>query len=248
MSQVLIYTARNLDGGVGTVSAEYEAAALAVISLQLRKAAVRLAAMLEPDSKLGLRMTGPCQPANHETDRGYENPCLGAGDGRLEILGKSSASSEPRESALDDPSPREHLEPFGCIRPFDDFNGPCAEIGQRPRQLFSSVSAVSEEMAQPRVKLANGGDDAHRAVSILDVGSMHGQSDQVAVGICDDLAFTAFNLLAGVVATGTSNIYGFGRLAIDDACGRTGLAPNAMRATATKWKMIVRQRPLSRQA
>ena len=125
-------------------------------------------------------MTGPCHSANHETGRGCEKPCLGADDGRLEILGKSSASSEPRESGLDDPSPREHLEPFGCIRPLDDFNGPSAEIGQRPRQLFSSVSAVSEQMAQPRVKLANGGCDACGRTGLAPQGNArHGYQREV---------------------------------------------------------------------
>lgn len=96
-------------------------------------------------------MTRSSHPAQHEADRRDKDPRLGAGDGCLEVLGEPATTPEPGESSLDDPSSRQDLETFGRVGALDDFDGPCAEIGQSLRQLFSGIAAVGEQVAQPRV-------------------------------------------------------------------------------------------------
>lgn len=68
-------------------------------------------------------------------------------------------ASEPGESSLDDPSSRQNLEALGRVGALDDFDGPRAPVGQGLHQFFSGIAAVGEWMAQPRVKLSNGGGD-----------------------------------------------------------------------------------------
>lgn len=73
----------------------------------------------------------------------YEDPRLGAGEGRLEVLGEPTASSEPGESSLDDASSQQHLEAFGRVGAPDDFDGPRAGR-PGPGSVFSGIAAVGE--------------------------------------------------------------------------------------------------------
>jgi hypothetical protein len=41
------------------------------------------------------------------------------------------------------------------------------------QELVAGISAVGEEMAQPREKVVNGGDNERRTIAVLHVGGMH---------------------------------------------------------------------------
>ncbi len=41
-----------------------------------------------------------CQPAGQELNAGEEEPCLGAGDGRFEVLGQAPVAVEPGQSTF----------------------------------------------------------------------------------------------------------------------------------------------------
>ncbi len=74
------------------------------------------------------------------------------------------------------------------------------------------------------------------AVAILDVGGVHPQPDQVPVGVGDDVALAAFDLLAGVVAPGAAAFRGFHRLAVDHAGRRAGLPTRPLaRGDTSAW-------------
>ena len=51
-------------------------------------------------------VSSPCEASDEHADMGDVDPCDGAGDGRLEVLGEAPASAEPGEGAFDDPATR----------------------------------------------------------------------------------------------------------------------------------------------
>src|SRR5437870_4135136 len=64
----------------------------------------RLLNASESDSKVIPMFPGLCETAGEEADAGDQDPGLGAGDGRLEVLGQAAVAAEPGESAFDHPS------------------------------------------------------------------------------------------------------------------------------------------------
>ena len=76
-----------------------------------------------------------------------EKPCrLGSG-GAFEVFGEAPASAEPGECALDNPTPRQELEPFDAWRSLDDLNRPGA--GECIDELFAAINPVGKDMPQP---------------------------------------------------------------------------------------------------
>ena len=67
--------------------------------------------------------SGSCQPADRELNAGEEEPCLGAGDGRFEVLGQTPVAVEPGQGTFDHPVARYHFEALRGIGPLDDLQG-----------------------------------------------------------------------------------------------------------------------------
>lgn len=111
------------------------------------------------------------------------------------VVASKSLAVQPGKGALGDPTPWQHHKSFGCIRSFDDFNGSRPQAGQGVCQFLAGIAAIGKQVTQPRIKLANGGDGADRAVPILDAGHIHCQPDQVFLDIRDDMALAAFDFL-----------------------------------------------------
>ena len=82
-------------------------------------------------------------------------------------------------------------------------------------------------MAQPRVKSTDRGDDADGAVTVLNIGGVYRQSEQMPFGIGDDMTLTAFDFLTGVIAADARDIDGFSGLTVDDTRSRAGLAASS---------------------
>jgi len=104
--------------------------------------------------------SGSCEAPGEHADVGDEDPCDGAGDGGLEVLGETAASPEPGEGTFDDPSARQHLEAFGGVGSLDDVEGETAEFGEPVAKLVAGIGAVGEQMTQPWVEPAHESDDA----------------------------------------------------------------------------------------
>src|SRR5690606_40391306 len=72
----------------------------------------------------------PCDAPGEDADVGDEDPCLGAGDGFLPVLGEPSASAEPGKGAFDHPAARQEFEALGDVGALDDLQFPVADAGQ----------------------------------------------------------------------------------------------------------------------
>jgi hypothetical protein len=129
-----------------------------------------------------------------------EDPRGGRCQGSLEVLGEPSATAEPANGALHDPATWQQHEPPGGSGSFDDLDGPLADPGQGVTQLVASVATIGEDLAQPPAQGADRGQEIDGAIAILDVGGVDHQAHQVALRVGNDVALTAFDLLAGVIS------------------------------------------------
>ncbi len=80
--------------------------------------------LLEFDLKYLLWKSNSCDASREGADVRDEHPCDGAGDRGFEVLGKSTASTEPCERPFDDPTAWQHFESFGFVRALDDLHLP----------------------------------------------------------------------------------------------------------------------------
>ena len=132
---------------------------------------------------------------------GDEEPRLRTFNGFLPRLRHSAAPSQPREGALDHPAARDHLETPVGVRAFDDLQRPAPDLFQAPPQLGSGIPAIGEDMAQQRVGGRDRFQQARRAVTILNIGTVNGKADQEPDGIGDDVTLAPLYPLAGVIAS-----------------------------------------------
>ena len=97
------------------------------------------------------------------------------------ILGEPSASVEPREGSLDDPTFWNDDEALGAIRTLDDFH---LEMGMRFCQgsgkLRPLITVIGEEFLQKRVRTEQTRHDENAAVAILNIGRMNDGVEQEA--------------------------------------------------------------------
>ena len=122
------------------------------------------------------------------------------------ILCEASAAVQPREGSLDDPAFGQYGEarPCGClglVGSLDDLHldlsAGAAQTGLEARSL---VSAIGIELEQERIEAEQGGHHPDATVPILHAGRMHQGMHQQALGIDEDVAFLALDLLARVKA------------------------------------------------
>ncbi len=131
---------------------------------------------------------------------GNHDPRLGRSDGTFDILGQSAASSEPGECPFDNPSTRQNREAFRLVRSLDDLDRPAPELLQPPLQLVARITTIGEDMQQPWPLVTDGFQEIGRAVAILDIGTMHRQTNHQTERIDDDMTLAAFGLLARIIA------------------------------------------------
>ena len=126
----------------------------------------------------------------------------------FKVFGKPSVALEPSESALDNPAPRQDDKAADGIGTFDDLDGPLADFVESGVELGAAVGAVGKDMPQPRMEISGLGQDQWCAIAILDVGFMDNSGDQQAVGVGEQVALTALDLLAGVITARTGGLGG----------------------------------------
>jgi len=117
------------------------------------------------------------------------------------VLGEPPAPIEPADGAFDNPALRFDDEALGMIATSDDFDrqhghdGGDGALEDRPR-----IGAVCEQLAQKWELPEQGGQQQHAAIAILHVGGGNQRVQQQAEFVDEDVAFLAFDQLAGVEA------------------------------------------------
>src|SRR5947207_7690807 len=122
--------------------------------------------------------SGSCETAGKQPNAGDQEPCFGAGNAGFEVLGEAAIASEPGEGAFDDPAFRLRLKGSDLLGTSDDLDRPPAELGDRVAKLVATVDAVGEDMLQLGKAASQRREQRHRAVIVLDIGSVHQQSEQ----------------------------------------------------------------------
>src|SRR5918994_160338 len=140
------------------------------------------------------------QPSQHEAHGGPAQECEGGAVQTLPILGQAATAVEPGDGPLDDPALRQHDE-LVAVGALDDLEvDPAADGAQPGLELRASVAAVGVEFQQERVQPEQRPHQQHAAVAVLDVGGVDDRLHQQALGVDQDVALLALDLLAGVVA------------------------------------------------
>jgi hypothetical protein len=125
-----------------------------------------------------------------------ERPGNGAGDCRLEDLCEAATATEPCESSFDDPSAGQNFEAPGRVGTFDGLYRPFADTLERLPQLIAGVTTIGEDVAQPGTAQADRSKDAGGVIAILNAGFVHHQSNQVALGVGNNVVLAALDLSA----------------------------------------------------
>src|SRR5260370_8920345 len=79
-------------------------------------------------------------------------------DALLVVADEATPPCHPAEGSFDNPAPGENVEPFGSFDPAHDFDDEL-QAGGLVHQLCPIISAVGEEMFDPRPALADRIDD-----------------------------------------------------------------------------------------
>ena len=159
------------------------------------------------------------QTSQHDADHGEVDPGFFTAGEQFVVLGQSAPSGEPSERSLHDPATRKDMEPF---RPdllpihFSPFRGP--DASQATPGVFDNldlptqrrldpldkaaflVSTIGPDQLETRKALSERREQVFATVVVLKTGLMHELVHDQAVGIHQDMALAAFDLLATVVA------------------------------------------------
>ena len=193
-----------------------------------------------------------CDAPDEELDGSDEQPCGCRGDGLLEVLGETAVPIEPCQGPLDDPTARQQLEAFSGIGSLDDLDAPLAKAAQRSLELVPGPSAalqalrincaaIGEQVSQPREAVDDLGEQQGRAIAVLDVGGVDQGVDQVALGVGQDMALAALDLLARIIAARTAGFRRFDTLAVNHP--GTGRSLAAMGFTRGHQQVVVEAAP-----
>jgi hypothetical protein len=161
-----------------------------------------------------------CNPAFNHLHGGHNEPPCCAFDGTPEVLGETTVAAKPCEYRFQDPAPWDHDDAFGLVGALYDLHRPSADFGECCSQFLARITAISEDIPQPLIAVADGGQHTGRSVAVLHIGSIHDCADQKALCVSDDMQFSASELFARVIARNPATFGGFDQLAVDQAyCG-----------------------------
>lgn len=82
----------------------------------------------------------------------------------------------------------------------DNVEHPIADFGLRRAEFVSGITAIDKDMTQPLEAVPDAGEHFGHAVAILNIGSVDNGTDEEALGVRQDLALPAVDLLARVIA------------------------------------------------
>jgi hypothetical protein len=107
-----------------------------------------------------------------------------------------ATATKPCESTL----AWQNFEALRRVGTFDDFYLPFADTLQSLPQFISGIATIGKDMAQPGIARTDRSKDAGGAIAILNAGFVHDESNQVALGVGNNVALAALNLLSCVKA------------------------------------------------
>jgi len=140
-----------------------------------------------------------CPAPDEGGARGDGDERLGDGGELLIIAGEATVLDDPGEGALDHPAAAQHLKALGGRAALDDLDDDVGFVLCPPHQP-TGVAAVGEGECDEGISGAGRLQHQFAAVAILDVGGVNLHSEETTVGIGQDMALAAFDLLARVVA------------------------------------------------
>jgi hypothetical protein len=115
------------------------------------------------------------------------------------VLGEATASSEPGDGPLDDPSLRFDDEAFGIVTTFDDINWQAwHDVGDAILEVRAGIGAIGEQLAKERELSEQGGQQQHPAVAVLNVGGSHQRVQQQTELVDENVALLALDQLARI--------------------------------------------------
>src|SRR5579859_6030493 len=135
--------------------------------------------------------SSPCQTTGKHTNAGDHHPRLCASDGRLKVFGEATVAPEPGEGALNDPTLSLCFECPDALRASDNLDDPLAELGNRVEQFGTAIDAISKDVPQLGKGNAEGFQQRHCTVIVLDVGGMDLHGKQRTVGIGNNVSLTS---------------------------------------------------------
>ena len=117
------------------------------------------------------------------------------------VLGEPSASVEPGDRALDDPTLGQHDEALGLIGSFDDLRFEAREdAGQGAMKDRPVIGAVGEQLPQEGKQAAQGREQCEAAVAILNIGGGDEAVQEQALRVDQNMPLLALDQLARVEA------------------------------------------------
>src|SRR5262245_52625261 len=161
--------------------------------------------------------SSPCETPGKEADAGDHDPSVSAGDGGFEILGKATVASEPGEGAFDHPAAWLWLEGSDALRARDNLDRPLAQVSERTEQLWSTIDAISKDVAQVREAAPERAQQWHGTVDVLHVGRMHQQGDERAFCVGDDVTLASVDAFGGIKPAWTAAFRRLHTLAVDNS-------------------------------
>ena len=135
----------------------------------------------------------------------------------FEVLGEAAVAAEPRQRPFYDPTAGQDFEALGGIGSLDDLDGPFADAAQGFAQLVAGIATIGEQVPEPREPVDDFSEQQRCPVTILDIGRVDQGVDEVALGVGQDMALAALDLLARIIATRAAALGGLDALAVDDA-------------------------------
>ena len=114
------------------------------------------------------------------------------------VLGQAAAAVEPADSPFDDPAFGQYYE-LPSIGALDDLDVDLpADEFQSPLKFRPLIAAVGVEFEQKRIGSEQRTHQQHAAIAVLHIGSMDNGLEQQSLGVYQDVAFLALDLLAGI--------------------------------------------------
>ena len=145
-------------------------------------------------------------------------------DSLFKVFGQVAVSVQLGKGGFYDPTAGQNMEAFRMIGAFDDVNGLVTDLCQRLFEFASSIASIGEDVTEPLETGADICPDQRSAVSVLYIGSIDNDMDQIAIGIGDDMALAALDLLARIIAPYSAAFRGLDALAVDHTGAGRGLA------------------------
>ncbi len=142
----------------------------------------------------------------------------------FEVLGEAAVAAEPCQRSFHDPAAGQDLEALCGIGPLDDRDAPSADAAQGLAQLVAGRAPIGEQVPEPREAADDCSEQQRRPVTVLDIGRVDDGMDQIVLGVGEDMALAALDLLARIIAARATALGGLDALAVNDAGAGRGLA------------------------